>query len=110
MTSDSFSTVQSEHLSYFYHLAPTISEVVWLKDVTRNFKREEMTHDDLDLPDELIFQLTGRSGALTLNLKRNHGIDPNAGVYFVRNLKDSQPHLDKTLSLEQEVKFQWTAI
>ncbi|KAK3579620.1 hypothetical protein CHS0354_003751 [Potamilus streckersoni] len=76
--------------------------MVWLKDVTRSLKREKMTHDELDLPDELTFQLTGRSSALTLNLKRNHVIDPNADVYLVRNLKDGQPQLDKILSLEQE--------
>ncbi|KAK3584034.1 hypothetical protein CHS0354_036175 [Potamilus streckersoni] len=76
--------------------------MVWLNDLTRSFKTEKMTHDDLDLPDELTFHLTSKSCALTLNLKRNHGIDPNVDVYFVQNLKDGQPHLDKALSLEPQ--------
>ncbi|KAK3603948.1 hypothetical protein CHS0354_030875, partial [Potamilus streckersoni] len=89
--------------------ASTVSKNVWLKDVTR-FKTEKRINDDLDLPDELTFHLTGISTALTLNLKRNYGIDPNANVYIVRELKDGQPLLDKALNLEKEVKFPWIAI
>ncbi|KAK3591511.1 hypothetical protein CHS0354_031618 [Potamilus streckersoni] len=44
-------------------------------------------------------------GALTLNLKRNHGINPNADIYFVRKHKNGQSLLEKSQNLEKEMEI-----
>ncbi|KAK3600923.1 hypothetical protein CHS0354_013304 [Potamilus streckersoni] len=86
--------------------APDESERVWLKDVTTSLQSDKRKFSDPSLPDILTFQLRGGSRSLTLNLKRNHAIDPNADVYFVRKSNDGRSHLEKALNLEKEVKVQ----
>ncbi|KAL3855285.1 hypothetical protein ACJMK2_014501, partial [Sinanodonta woodiana] len=56
---------------------------------------------DLDLPDELTFHLSRMSGDLTLNLKRNHGIDPNADIYMARTSRNGRPYLVKSRDMEK---------
>ncbi|KAL3888136.1 hypothetical protein ACJMK2_000516, partial [Sinanodonta woodiana] len=77
---------------------PTDSEAVWVKDVTP-FQRNKRSFNDRDLPDQLRFQLRRGSNILTLNLKRNHMIDPNADVYFAMKLEDGRSILEKTPNL-----------
>ncbi|KAL3856273.1 hypothetical protein ACJMK2_011047, partial [Sinanodonta woodiana] len=91
---------QSCYLSVLQEL--TESETIWLKDVTASFQTDKRTLGDLDLPDDLSFHLRLESNVLALNLKRNHGIDPNANVYFGRKLNDGQQFLEKALYLEKE--------
>ncbi|KAK3576210.1 hypothetical protein CHS0354_002810 [Potamilus streckersoni] len=43
------------------------------------------------------------SGDLILNLKRNHGIDPNADIYMSRTTKDGRSVLVKTRDLEKSL-------
>ncbi|KAL3875282.1 hypothetical protein ACJMK2_038204 [Sinanodonta woodiana] len=78
------------------------SEIVWLKDVTTGLQTDKRSFSDSNLPDTLTFELNRRSRAISLNLKRNHGIDPNADVYYVTNSKDGQSHLEKAQHLETE--------
>ncbi|KAK3586159.1 hypothetical protein CHS0354_006717, partial [Potamilus streckersoni] len=82
--------------------APTDPELVWVKDVTSSFLTDKRTLSDLDLPDEIFFNLIHGTHVVGLNLKRNHGIDPNADVFFVRTLKDGRSHIEKALNLEKE--------
>ncbi|KAK3591509.1 hypothetical protein CHS0354_031616 [Potamilus streckersoni] len=89
------------YLMQYVQSVPTDSEIVWLKDVTSRFRIDKRSHDS-DLPDELIFHVRRGSGALTLNLKKNHGINPNADIYFVRKHKDGQSLLEKSENLEME--------
>ncbi|KAK3576232.1 hypothetical protein CHS0354_002835 [Potamilus streckersoni] len=64
-------------------------ETVWLKEATSRLKIDKRTlSDNINLPDELTFYLRRGSNGITLNLKRNRDIDPNADVYFVRTRKD----------------------
>ncbi|KAK3577644.1 hypothetical protein CHS0354_016039 [Potamilus streckersoni] len=79
------------------------SEIVWLKDVTTSFEKDKRTSIDLDLPDELTFYLSRGSNDLTLHLKRNYFIDPNADVYVVQKLENGKHHLEKTENLGNEV-------
>ncbi|KAK3581890.1 hypothetical protein CHS0354_024203 [Potamilus streckersoni] len=74
----------------------TESKIVWVKDVTKSFEINQRTHRDLDLHDALKFRLRYESHLLTLNLKKNYGINPNADIYVVRELKDGQSFLDQT--------------
>ncbi|KAL3875283.1 hypothetical protein ACJMK2_038205 [Sinanodonta woodiana] len=76
--------------------------MVWLTDVTRRLPTVKRESSDPSLPDNLTFQLRGGSRSLTLNLKRNHQINPNADVYFVRNLNDLESHLEKAINMENE--------
>ncbi|KAL3875183.1 hypothetical protein ACJMK2_038110 [Sinanodonta woodiana] len=76
--------------------------MVWLTDVTRRLPTVKRDSSDPSLPDNLTFQLRGGSRSLTLNLKRNHQINPNADMYFVRKSNDGQSHLEKALNLENE--------
>ncbi|KAK3582132.1 hypothetical protein CHS0354_017243 [Potamilus streckersoni] len=82
--------------------ASTNLETVWLKDVTTNSHGITRTVGELHLPNELTFHLRRASDDLTLNLKRNHDIDPNVGVYFSRKLEDGRSVLVKTRDLEKE--------
>ncbi|KAL3855225.1 hypothetical protein ACJMK2_014445 [Sinanodonta woodiana] len=78
-------------------------ESVWLKDTTAPLKIDKGTiNDDIDLPNELTFHLKRGSGDLTLNLKKNQDINPNADEYFVRKLKDGQSVLVKIENVEKE--------
>ncbi|KAK3593456.1 hypothetical protein CHS0354_020221 [Potamilus streckersoni] len=90
-------------LSAFVFAAPTESEMVWLKDVTSSWQSDKRKFSDPNLPDILTFQLRGGSRALTLNLERNHAIDPNADVYIVSKSNDGRSQLEKVLNLEKEV-------
>ncbi|KAL3875189.1 hypothetical protein ACJMK2_038116 [Sinanodonta woodiana] len=86
----------------FLCAAPNESEMVWLTDVTRRLPTVKRDSSDPSLPDNLTFQLRGGSRSLTLNLKRNNEINPNADMYFVRKSNDGQSHLEKALNLENE--------
>ncbi|KAL3855268.1 hypothetical protein ACJMK2_014484 [Sinanodonta woodiana] len=78
-------------------------ESVWLKDTTTPLMIDKGTlNDDIDLPNELTFHLKRGSGDLTLNLKKNQDINPNADEYFVRKLKDGQSVLVKIENVEKE--------
>ncbi|KAK3598244.1 hypothetical protein CHS0354_001065 [Potamilus streckersoni] len=82
-------------------------ETVWLKEAPSRLKIDKRTlSDNIDLPDELTFHLRRGSNGITLHLKRNRDIDPNADVYFIRTRKDGQSVLVKTQNLENEVSFQ----
>ncbi|KAL3836829.1 hypothetical protein ACJMK2_022242, partial [Sinanodonta woodiana] len=78
-------------------------ETVWLKDVTTLFQTDKRTLSDLDLPNDLTFHLTRGSDVLTLDLKRNHDINPDADVYFARTLKNGQSFLVKSRNYEKEL-------
>ncbi|KAK3598285.1 hypothetical protein CHS0354_019811 [Potamilus streckersoni] len=78
------------------------SEIVWLKDVTEIFHTQKRLFGDHDLPDHLTFHVRRRSGVLTLKLKRNYEIDPDADIYFVEGTKDGRSILSKTKTLECE--------
>ncbi|KAK3576268.1 hypothetical protein CHS0354_027712, partial [Potamilus streckersoni] len=86
----------------FILLAKTDSETVWLKDVTTLLQTDKRTLSDDDLPDQLSFILKSKSHTLTLNLKRNYDIDPNADIYTVRKLNDGRSLLEKTDNIENE--------
>ncbi|KAK3598281.1 hypothetical protein CHS0354_019807 [Potamilus streckersoni] len=81
------------------------SEIAWLKDVTATFHTQKRIFGDSDLPDNLTFHVRRWSGVLTLNLKRNYEIDPNADIYFVERTKDGRSILSKTTTFESEVTF-----
>ncbi|KAL3856559.1 hypothetical protein ACJMK2_011295 [Sinanodonta woodiana] len=87
---------------YLFLLAPTDLQEVWLKDVTTKFQTDKRTLSHRVLGDELTFRLMQGSHYLTLNLKRNYGIDPNADIYVVQKSNDGryQPH--KTHHLDGE--------
>ncbi|KAK3598239.1 hypothetical protein CHS0354_001060 [Potamilus streckersoni] len=78
-------------------------ETVWLKEATSRLNINKRTlSENINFPDELTFHLRRGSNIITLNLKRNRDIDPNADVYFVRTLKDGQSELVKTQNLRNE--------
>ncbi|KAL3892090.1 hypothetical protein ACJMK2_004327 [Sinanodonta woodiana] len=81
---------------------PTSLETVWLNDVTTRFQTDKRTLGDTDLPHQLTFHLRRESDDLTLNLRRNYDIDPNADIYFVEQLKDGRSILKKENILEKE--------
>ncbi|KAK3576264.1 hypothetical protein CHS0354_027707, partial [Potamilus streckersoni] len=83
-------------------LATTDSETVWLKDVTKLLQTNKRTLSDPDLPDQLSFLLKRKLQTLTLNLKRNYEIDPNADIYTVRKLNDDRSLLEKMDNVENE--------
>ncbi|KAK3610967.1 hypothetical protein CHS0354_000973 [Potamilus streckersoni] len=90
------------YLSSYFEQATTDVETVWLKDVTTRLQTDKRGLSDPDLPDQLSFQLKSKSRTLTLNLKRNHQIDPNIDIYTVKKLNDSLPFLEKAQDLEIE--------
>ncbi|KAL3836836.1 hypothetical protein ACJMK2_022249, partial [Sinanodonta woodiana] len=75
----------------------TTWETVWLKDAT-----EKRTLSNIDLPDELAFDLTRRSETMNLSLRRNHDINPNADVYFARKSQNGNFVLGKSRHIERE--------
>ncbi|KAK3586770.1 hypothetical protein CHS0354_016945 [Potamilus streckersoni] len=77
-------------------------ETVWLKDVTTTIQTDKRTIGDHGLPAQLTFHLMRGSGDLTLTLKRNYDIDPNADIYVVQRTKDGRSILSKTRNLERE--------
>ncbi|KAL3853994.1 hypothetical protein ACJMK2_013278, partial [Sinanodonta woodiana] len=79
-----------------------ISETVWLRDITNIFQGEKRTLGDFDLPDHLTFYLRRGSDALTLNLRRNYDIDPNAKIYVVQKLSNGRSVLTETRSMINE--------
>ncbi|KAL3836834.1 hypothetical protein ACJMK2_022247, partial [Sinanodonta woodiana] len=72
-------------------------ETVWLKDAT-----DKRTLSNIDLPDELVFDLTRRSETLNLNLRRNYDINPNTDVYFARKSENGELVLEKSRHREKE--------
>ncbi|KAL3875198.1 hypothetical protein ACJMK2_038125 [Sinanodonta woodiana] len=76
--------------------------MVWLKDVTDSLQTNKRKLNDANLPNNLAFQLRVGSRTLSLNLKRNHAIDPNANVYFVSEVNDGRPLLEKAHILKEE--------
>ncbi|KAL3891936.1 hypothetical protein ACJMK2_004178 [Sinanodonta woodiana] len=85
----------------YVHSAPAVSEMVWLKDVTNRDQANTRSFEDNQLPDQLTFHLKRRSGDLTLTLKKNYDIDPNADIYVVQDIKNGQPRVTKTNILEK---------
>ncbi|KAK3600128.1 hypothetical protein CHS0354_009264 [Potamilus streckersoni] len=81
-------------------------ETVWLKDVTTTIQTDKRTIGDHGLPAQLTFHLMRGSGDMTLTLKRNYDIDPNADIYVVQRTKDGRSILTKIRNLEREVNFQ----
>ncbi|KAL3866926.1 hypothetical protein ACJMK2_044173, partial [Sinanodonta woodiana] len=71
-------------------------EMVWVTDATERFQTDKRTLGELDLPNELTFHLKRGTDALTLNLMRNHAINPNADVYFAHKLQDGKPYFLKS--------------
>ncbi|KAL3861514.1 hypothetical protein ACJMK2_007543, partial [Sinanodonta woodiana] len=80
--------------------ATTDLETVWLKDITT--RTDKRTLSDNDLPDRLSFSLKRKSQTITLNLKRNYDVDPNADVYIVKNINDGRSIQKKTENVENE--------
>ncbi|KAK3608763.1 hypothetical protein CHS0354_010466 [Potamilus streckersoni] len=78
------------------------SEIVWLKDLTAIFQTQKRIFGNTDLPDQLVFHVRRGSGVLTLNLKRNYEIDPNADMYLVERTKDGRSILSKATTLERK--------
>ncbi|KAK3598199.1 hypothetical protein CHS0354_031935 [Potamilus streckersoni] len=76
--------------------------MVWLKDMTRRFQTYKRTLSEGDLPDQLSFRLKRKSHSLTLNLRKNYDIDPNADIYIVQNLDDGRSVLERAQNLEKE--------
>ncbi|KAK3598634.1 hypothetical protein CHS0354_037584 [Potamilus streckersoni] len=81
-------------------------ETVWLKDVTTTIQTDKRTLGDPGLPAHLTFHLMRGSDALTLNLKRNYEIDPNADIYVVQSTKDGRSTLSRTRHLRQEMIYE----
>ncbi|KAK3604045.1 hypothetical protein CHS0354_038709 [Potamilus streckersoni] len=77
-------------------------ETVWVRDVSTNFHAEKRALGDLDLPDQLTFELRRGLDDLTLNLKRNYEINPNADIYVVQKLKDGRSFLARTNEIVKE--------
>ncbi|KAL3875193.1 hypothetical protein ACJMK2_038120, partial [Sinanodonta woodiana] len=78
------------------------SESVWVKDVSTSLPKDKRELSDTDLPDDLTFRLIDGSRSLTINLKRNHAIDPNADVYFVSKLNDGRSYMEKAIIVQEE--------
>ncbi|KAL3861351.1 hypothetical protein ACJMK2_007387, partial [Sinanodonta woodiana] len=78
------------------------TETVWLKDVTTRLQRDKRSIGMSDHPEKLTFLLKRNSDTLTLNLKRNDNVDPNADLYTVRNLDDGRSIVEKTVDAEKE--------
>ncbi|KAK3594367.1 hypothetical protein CHS0354_014073 [Potamilus streckersoni] len=77
-------------------------ETVWVRDVTAQFQTDKRALDDLDLPDQLTFDLRLGLDNINLNLKRNYDIDPNADIYVVQKLRNGRILLAKANELEKE--------
>ncbi|KAK3594368.1 hypothetical protein CHS0354_014074 [Potamilus streckersoni] len=77
-------------------------ETVWVRDVTAQFQIDKRSLDDLDLPDQLTFDLRLGLDNINLNLKRNYDIDPNADIYVVQKLRNGRSFLAKANELEKE--------
>ncbi|KAK3576240.1 hypothetical protein CHS0354_027039 [Potamilus streckersoni] len=77
-------------------------ETVWVRDVTAQFQTDKRALDDLDLPDQLTFDLRLGLDNINLNLKRNYDIDPNADIYVVQKLRNGRSFLAKANVLEKE--------
>ncbi|KAK3584061.1 hypothetical protein CHS0354_032415 [Potamilus streckersoni] len=75
---------------------------LWLKDVTTTSQTAKRSLSEIDLPNELTFHLKRGSKDVTLNLRRNHVINPNADFYFARKLKNGQSALVKSRNLEKK--------
>ncbi|KAK3606465.1 hypothetical protein CHS0354_041411 [Potamilus streckersoni] len=84
------------------HSVATGFETVFVRDVTAQFQADKRTLDDLDLPDQLTFDLRLGLDNITLKLKRNYDIDPNADIYVVQKLRNGRSFLARTNELEKE--------
>ncbi|KAK3575897.1 hypothetical protein CHS0354_034473 [Potamilus streckersoni] len=71
-------------------------------DVTSRIQKYKRNVGESDFPDDLTFYLSRGTQSMYINLKRNHGINPNAEVFFVRTLEDGRTHLEKTPNIENE--------
>ncbi|KAL3892134.1 hypothetical protein ACJMK2_004371, partial [Sinanodonta woodiana] len=80
-------------------------ETVWVRDITAEFQADKRELDDSDLPDQLTFNLRRGIDDLTLKLRRNYEIDPNADIYVVQKLKNGQSFVAKTNVIEMEVNL-----
>ncbi|KAK3604350.1 hypothetical protein CHS0354_013862 [Potamilus streckersoni] len=77
-------------------------ETVWLKDITATIQTDKRTLDDPGLPTQLTFHLKRGSDDLTIKLRRNYDIDPNAEIYLAERTNDGRSTLTRTRTLEQE--------
>ncbi|KAL3892129.1 hypothetical protein ACJMK2_004366, partial [Sinanodonta woodiana] len=77
-------------------------ETVWVRDITAEFQADKRELDDSDLPDQLTFNLRRGIDDLTLKLRRNYEIDPNADIYVVQKLKNGRSFVAKTNVIEME--------
>ncbi|KAL3892144.1 hypothetical protein ACJMK2_004381, partial [Sinanodonta woodiana] len=77
-------------------------ETVWVRDMTAEIQGYKRELDDYDLPDQLTFNLRRGLNDLTLKLKRNYEINPNADIYVVQKLKNGRPFLAKSNDIETE--------
>ncbi|KAK3578114.1 hypothetical protein CHS0354_007826, partial [Potamilus streckersoni] len=82
--------------------AATGSETIWLEDVTPRFQTEKMTSSGLNLADHLTFRLRRGSYVFTLNLERNHDINPDTDMYILRNVRNGRFRISKSRNLEKE--------
>ncbi|KAK3591695.1 hypothetical protein CHS0354_040626 [Potamilus streckersoni] len=66
------------------------------------FQTDKRTSSGLDLADHLTFRLRRGSRAFTLNLERNHDINPDTDMYFLRNVRNGRFRIVKSRNLEKE--------
>ncbi|KAK3605304.1 hypothetical protein CHS0354_003947, partial [Potamilus streckersoni] len=78
------------------------SSTVWVKEVTAKSHTNKRIFGDPVLPHQLTFHIRQGSHCLTLNLKRNYDIDPNADIYVVQMSKDGPSIPKKTINLGRE--------
>ncbi|KAK3592753.1 hypothetical protein CHS0354_016509 [Potamilus streckersoni] len=85
-------------VSFFGLLRPATKtlEIVWLKEVTTRSQTEKRMLSDTNLLNELAFVLRRSSETVSLNLRRNHDINPKADLYFAQKLNDGESALLKS--------------
>ncbi|KAK3602673.1 hypothetical protein CHS0354_024995 [Potamilus streckersoni] len=77
-------------------------ETVWVREVTEQIQADKRALVDLDLTDQLTFVLRRGLDDLTLNLKRNCEIDPNADIYVLQKLNDDRSLIARSNELESD--------
>ncbi|KAK3591699.1 hypothetical protein CHS0354_040630 [Potamilus streckersoni] len=77
---------------------------IWVEDMNPRFQTDKRTSSGLDLADHLTFRLRRGSRSFTLNLERNHDINPDTDMYFLRNVRNGRFRIVKSRNLEKEDK------
>ncbi|KAL3892131.1 hypothetical protein ACJMK2_004368, partial [Sinanodonta woodiana] len=77
-------------------------ETIWVRDMTAETQADKRALDDYDFPDQLTFNLRRGLDDLTLKLKRNYEINPNADIYVVQKLKNGRSFVAKTNAIEKK--------